>query len=94
MKSKELHGAFGERTVRLVRDEAISNIVESILLHFFEHALRNGNAEVAQDVAVIIQVLSERIPLVKVGVELVVVFYKLRLVKKFNGLEDDHEEIT
>jgi len=49
---------------------------------------------VAQDVAVIIQVLSERIPLVKVGVEIVVVFYKLRLVKKFNGLEDDHEEIT
>ncbi|KAG1249407.1 hypothetical protein G6F65_019142 [Rhizopus arrhizus] len=86
--------AFGEGAVRLVRDDTVSDVVETVVQRLDEHAFRHDYPKIIQDSAVIIEIFAEGIRFEKIGVEIEIRFICLGGIKKLDRPENDHEEVA
>src|SRR3546814_16236479 len=64
---------FGERTIGLVLDDAIADVPRVVLLDLGEHAARHVDVEMAQDRTVVVQAVADRVFLVQVAVQEILV---------------------
>tara|TARA_R110002020_G_scaffold372467_1_gene583917 strand:+ start:1573 stop:1893 length:321 start_codon:yes stop_codon:yes gene_type:complete len=74
-----------------MRDYAVTDIPYAVVLHLNEHALRHVDIKMAQDLPVVIQVMDERIDLLKVAVQEI---ERHGVFAKLGWLLDDQEEIA
>src|SRR3546814_6508786 len=85
---------FGERTIGLVLDDAIADVPRVVLLDLGEHAARHVDVEMAQDRTVVVQAVAERVFLVQVAVQEILVLDLHGAVDQLGRLADSHEEIA
>ena len=74
-------------------DDTIADVSRAVLLNFGEHAFGHVDQEIAQDCTVVVQAVTERVFLVQIAVQEILVENFRGVINQLGRLSDDQEEV-